>query len=60
MTAPIAVAFVKRSFSPVRTRSTVPRRRPRGSRVIRTMKVDTGRGAAVLTGGAWRAAVNPA
>jgi hypothetical protein len=38
----------------------VPRRRPRGSRVIRTMKVDTGRGASVLTGGAWRAAVNPA
>jgi hypothetical protein len=50
MAPPIPAAPVKRSFAPVRTRSTVPRRPPPGSRVIRTMKVETGRGAAVLTG----------
>ena len=50
MTPPIPPAPVKRSFRPVRTRSTVPRRLPPGSHVMRTMKVATGRGAAVLTG----------
>jgi hypothetical protein len=34
---------VKRFFSPVLTRSTIPLHRPRDSRVIRTISVTTGR-----------------
>jgi hypothetical protein len=36
-----ALGAGERSFSPVRARSTVPRRRPAGPRAIRTMKVTT-------------------
>ncbi len=39
MTAPTSAALATRSFSPVRTRSRVPERRPPGPRETRTMKV---------------------
>jgi hypothetical protein len=41
MTRPTPAAPVKRSFSPVRTRSTVPLTRRVAPRVMRTMKVTT-------------------
>ena len=41
MTAPTTAVSVNRSFSPVRTRSTVPLTRRAAPRVIRMMKVTT-------------------